>query len=434
MRAFGGRRRIMPRSKRLVLSAFALALLAGVLTFCEKAKTPPFECKDSLGCVSLSPDEPLKIGVLQALSGKVAALGREQIRGIELGLDKRQGKLLGHNILLQMEDTGCTPEGGANAALKLIADPQTVAILGTTCSSSAAMASKAMSEAGLTMISGNNSAPFLTSKSGKRAPNWQPGYFRTAFNEESSGKTAALYAFKQLGVRKAATINDGDIYSRGLTDGFRQAFEELGGKIVLHTSVNKGEKEMGPVLTAVTYSDAQMIFFPLFQPEGNRLLLQAREKSEFKDTVLMSDGALIENSFIQSVGEKGTGMYFVGPARPSGPAVDAVARQYESRFDGPPAASYYLFAYDAATLLFDTIEKIAVQDPDGSLHIGRQALRDGLYATKGFKGVTGTLNCDEFGDCASPAFNVLRLKDPAAGIEGLQSNVMFTYAAPRKIK
>ncbi|MFP5239355.1 MAG: ABC transporter substrate-binding protein, partial [Acidobacteriota bacterium] len=64
----------------------------------------------------------------------------------------------------------------------------------------------------------------------------------------------------------------------------------------------------------------------------------------------------------------------------------------------------------------------------GTMHVGRQALRDALYATTGFKGVTGTLTCNEFGDCAPPRFNVLRLDDLSKGVEGLRANVLFTYA------
>jgi branched-chain amino acid transport system substrate-binding protein len=374
----------------------------------------------------------LKIGILQALSGKVAPLGLDQVRGIELAMDRLDWEILGHSIELQTEDTGCTPEGGANAVLRIIADPQTVAILGTTCSGDAATASKAMSDAGLTMISGNNSAPFLTGIAGKRAPNWQSGYFRTAANEETSGKAAAMYAFQVLGLRRAATINDGDIYTRGLTDGFKQAFEELGGKIVLSASVNKGDNEMQPVLTAVINSSAQILFFPLFQPEGNHVLLQAKKMPGFENITLMSDGALIESSFIEAVKDAGKGMYFVGPSRPTGPAVETLAEEYKTKYGSSPATSYYLSAYDAAGLLMQAIEKVAVQEPDDSLVIGRQALRDALYSTKEFPGVTGSLTCDEFGDCALPVFNVLRLDDPARGVEALQSNVVFTYTPEKR--
>jgi len=77
------------------------------------------------------------------------------------------------------------------------------------------------------------------------------------------------------------------------------------------------------------------------------------------------------------------------------------------------------------------IEAVAVQDADGTLHIGRQALRDALYATTGFEGVSGTLACDEFGDCAATKFDIVRLDDPSAGLDGLRSNVIYTYTPER---
>jgi branched-chain amino acid transport system substrate-binding protein len=417
-----------PEIKPIIVLCFGVIFLAHMFsTGCDTPKSR-FECSDAIGCVDVAPGEPIKIGVLQALSGKVAPLGLEQVRGIDLAVDKRHGNIFGHSILLQTEDSGCTGEGGANASLRIIADPQTVAILGTTCSGAAATASKIISDAGLTMISGSNSAPSLTAFAGKLAPNWQPGFFRTSANEEAAGKAAAEYAFYELGVRKAATIHDGDIYTSELTDGFGERFKQLGGRIVLSTMINKGDEKMQPVLDAVINFRAQLLFFPLFQPEANHVLLQARKTPAFEKIILMSAGALIESSFIEAVKDAGKGLYFIAPFRPGGPGVDALERDYKAKYNVSPSASYYLSAYDAACLLMATIEKVAVKEPGGALHIGRQALRNALYATSEFQGVNDRLSCDKFGDCAIPIFNILRLDDPAAGLKGLQSNVLFSYA------
>lgn len=399
---------------------FCLLLFAA----CSEMEAP-FECTDLLGCVTVGPGEAVKIGVLQALSGEIAPLGQAQIRGLELALAAREEKISGHPVALHIEDTGCTAEGGANAALKIIADPQTLAIFGTTCSGAAATAAKAMSDAGLTMISGNNSAPFLTSIGGYAAPDWQPGYFRTAGNEENAGKVAAGYVYEQLGLNRAATINDNDIYSKGLTESFKNAFTELGGTIVLDTAINKSDSEMAPVLTAVVNSQAELLFFPLFQPEGNQILLQARQNSALDEVLLISDGALIEESFLEAVAEVGKGMCFVGPAQAGGPAAQELTRAYIARYEEEPTVRYFLSGYDAADLLLHGIEAAAVLEADGTLHIGRKTLRDILYATRAFKGVTGVLNCDQFGDCAKSSFQVLRLDDPSLGLRGLEANVVF---------
>jgi len=214
------------------------------------------KCADPLGCVEIRTSAPLKLGIIQSLSGSVATLGHEQLRGFELALARRNQQLLERSVVVQIEDSGCQPEGGANAALKIIADPSVVAIFGTTCSSDAATAAEIMTKVGLTMISGNNSAPFLTAINSQRGPSWQEGYFRTAPNEESSGPAAAVFAHQILGIRKAATINDGDLYTRGLTDGFSKKFMELGGEVVLNATVNKRDTDMAPVLAAVKNSQA----------------------------------------------------------------------------------------------------------------------------------------------------------------------------------
>ena len=45
-----------------------------------------------------------------------------------------------------------------------------------------------------------------------------------------------------------------------------------------------------------------------------------------------------------------------------------------------------------------------------SLHIGRQAMRDCIYATTDFEGITGSLSCNEYGDCADAKIAVNQLQ------------------------
>jgi branched-chain amino acid transport system substrate-binding protein len=413
----------MVEGKILVLILLATVLLAGCgLT------TPPFECTDAIGCVEIAPGDPIKIGVLQSLSGDMALPGSDHLRCIELAQYDRGSELLGHPIELHTEDSQCSGEGGTTAALKVAADPQIVGIIGPACSGAAATAMDVVSEAGLVMISGSSSSPSLTSVAGEQGPDWQLGFFRTAQNDALVGRAAATYAFEQLGVTRAATIDDGDPYTRGLADTFEQAFTELGGQIVLATAVNKGDTDMRPVLTAVAASGAELLWFPVFRMEGDYIVLQAKEMEVLEDVTLMSAEGLYFQAFIESVGEAGTGMYFNTPARPEGPAYDAFFSRYEAMYGQPPTSTpYHAHTYDALNLLLDTIKAVAVQEKGGTLHIGHQALRDALYATAGYKGLTGSLTCDQYGDCGAIRLQTTRLDDPAAGLEGVAANVVYTY-------
>ncbi len=409
-----------------VFPILPLVVLASILLAACQPGTPPFECIDAIGCVDITPGEPIKISVLQVLSGEVSPLGTEQARSIEVAIADR-GELLGHPIELLIEDSLCLSEGGTTAAQKIATLPQIVAIIGPTCSGAAAGAAKVMSEAGLVMVSASNTAPSLTAVGGERGADWQPGYFRTAHNDVVQGRAAATFAFQELGLTRAATVNDGDAYTQGLTGVFGQVFTELGGQIVLDTAVNKGDTDMRPVLTAVAVSGAELVFFPIFPPEGNFIALQAEEIEGFEDITLMSADALFTTTFIESAGADGVGVYFVVPDPPRGPAYDTFVSKYKSKYGEAPTMPYHDSAYDAANIVLEAIETVAVQEEDGTLHIGRQALREALYATSGFQGLTGSLTCDEFGDCGAARFKVVRLDDPAAGIEGLAANVVYTY-------
>jgi ABC-type branched-chain amino acid transport systems, periplasmic component len=253
-----------------------------------------------------------------------------------------------------------------------------------------------MSKSGLVMISGNNSASYLTSNRGRKASKWQAGYFRTAPNEESAGPAAARHAFN-MGLRKAALINDGEIYTKGLTSGFQEEFTRIGGSIVLDASITPSDPNMGPVLSAVRNAGAELVFFPLFQPDGNNLLLQARSTSGFENVVLMSDGSLIDASFLSAVGTPPRACISWGPLRRQNSRRRPPGLNTRTRFGSKPPTIYYVSAFDAAGILFDALEKTAKPLADGTLRVGRQALREAMYATRDFKGVSSPMTCNELG-------------------------------------
>jgi ABC-type branched-subunit amino acid transport system substrate-binding protein len=236
------------------------------------------------GQVTIEPGAPIELASLQAISGAVTNLGTDQVRGTEIAIDDRGGTLLDHPLELSMnEDDLCSSEGGTTGAQRIIANPQIVAVIGTSCSGAGVPASEALSEAGILIISGSNTAPVLTgtgyfSDAGPvRGEAWSYGYFRTAHNDEFQGRAAAQFSTEELEVTNAATINDGDPYTQGLTSAYGSSFQEFGGEVGLATAVGKDQEDMRPVLTEVTASDAGIIFFPIFEPAGNFIVLQSRD-------------------------------------------------------------------------------------------------------------------------------------------------------------
>jgi branched-chain amino acid transport system substrate-binding protein len=120
-------------------------------------------------------------------------------------------------------------------------------------------------------------------------------------------------------------------------------------------------------------------------------------------------------------------MYFSGPATPTGSAYEEFVQKYEEANGEAPIQAFHAHAYDAANMLLDTIEATAVEDEDGTLHIDRQALVDELHSVEGFEGLTGTLTCDEFGDCANPVIDVVQNGETQASIADVRGNVLYSF-------
>jgi branched-chain amino acid transport system substrate-binding protein len=81
--------------------------------------------------------EPIKIGVLIALSGPAAAYGAEERRAVEavIGQVNAQGGIKGRKIELVVRDTKTNPTEAARLANQVIADDKVIAIIGATTGS-----------------------------------------------------------------------------------------------------------------------------------------------------------------------------------------------------------------------------------------------------------------------------------------------------------
>ncbi len=380
----------------LVLASLVLAACGG----------SAFECEDPLGCVSYAEGEPVRIASALVISGANTDLGTDSQYGVEIAIDFK-GDIKGHEIELQAEDDGCSAEGGQTAGQKIASDPSILAVVGTSCSGAGVPMSEVLSEAGYSMVSPSNTAPSLTDPDQA----FKPGYLRTAHNDKVQGRAMAEFAYNELGLTTAAAIHDGDPYTEGLARVFADAFAELGGEVVEFTAVNKGDTDMRPVLAAVAAAGPpDFLYYPVFTAEGGFLTKQAKEVPGLENTILAAADGMISPAAVEAVGEAGEGMYFSGPDLSfSGETYEKFLAAYQEKYGTAPISVFHAHAFDAANMIFACVEAVAVED-GGSLHIGRQALRNCLYETSGFSGITGTLTCNEYGDCADPKISVSQLQ------------------------
>jgi branched-chain amino acid transport system substrate-binding protein len=378
-------------------SLFTLLIVAGlVLAACGGATGGgALECTDAIGCVTVAPGEDVHLAYMLTISGATAFLGEDSLGGIQIAIGD-YGDVLGHGISLSGEDSLCSAEGGQTAATAVTSDETVVGIIGTNCSGSATAALPTISSAGLTMCSPSNTAPALTDAEGT----WQAGYFRAAHNDLFQGRIAAEYAYNELGATTAATIHDGSPYADQLQQVFAATFTELGGTVTFQGAVNVGDTDMRSVLTSAAADSPDVLYFPIFEPEGPFIVAQSSEIEGLENTTLFGADGLLAASFPGNAGSNAEGMYLSGPYV-SGATYDDFLAKWESQIGGVPPSGFHAFAYDCTVMLLDAITAASQEGSDGTLLIGRQAIRDAMAATSNFSGLTGQLSCGATGDCAT---------------------------------
>ena len=405
----------------------------------EAGSIPPIELETpfgdgSLGTVTIEAGDAVQIRSLNAISGDVAFFGLPIERAVVLAI-RDYGPVRGFDVDLGTTlDDLCSNDGGQAAAQTIVADEDVVGVIGTSCSGAAVAAAPLVTAAGMTMISGGNTSPALTSDlAGTAGPNYSVGYYRTAHNDLFQGAAMAEFVFAELGITTAAAIHDGDPYTQGLAKAFTDAYAALGGTVTGFSAVNKDDTDMVPVLTEVAAGTPGALFFPIFQPAGDFIADQAPGVPGLESTVLLAADGLLNTNYLSL--PQTEGMYFSGPDQRFGDnvnqstgktAVDFLAA-YEAEYGERPAAPFWAHGYDATAMLLDAIVAASWLDGD-DLVVDRQGVRDYLNQLTGYSGLIGTINCDDFGDCGAARITVVQNIGGEANADASMENVVFSYA------
>ncbi len=395
------------------LSKFGAFAAVAALAFaaCGAAgSTPP---TDALGNITIPSGEKIHVAFWGVLSGADASLGQDSLTGAQIAVDDAGGKVAGHEINLTTEDSLCTVDGGAAAAAKMAADNTIVGLVGSSCSDEAVGGIAAITNAGLTTISPSNTRPALTATDRDAT---YAGYARTAHSDTFQGKAVADFVYTVLGLKTAATIHDGSAYAQALQQVFADNFTELGGTIVAQEAVSKGQTDMKPVLTAVAAAKPDVIYDPVFVAEGGFLWAQHAQVPGLEKVVMIGSDGMFTPDFVKAAGPAAEGNYLSSPNFSAFQAGYAdFLTKYQAKVGSAPISAFHAHAYDAMNILLGAIEKVAVTGSDGTTYIPKQALRDAIFATKDFKGITGVLTCSATGDCGAPLIAMYQITATEVG-------------------
>jgi branched-chain amino acid transport system substrate-binding protein len=373
---------------------------------------------DPVGSVTIAPGDPIVLGTLLATSGPTPELGTDSLRGVEMAVDYLDGRfdghagtLLGHPVELVDRDEACDVGTARRGAEELAGRSDIVAVIGTTCSSTALRGvARILSGAGVLMVSPSNTDPRLTDPLAH-----EPYYLRVAYDERIQGAAVADFADRDLEARLAATMSDGGPYAPEPPAGFEERFRAFGGVTSASVVVPDDDGDARRLLDVVGALEPDVLYAAAAGSGCRRVSDLVDGTGDLADAAfILSEGCQISSAV--------TSRAAPGRAYVAGPDLSRSARgefygseflpAYRDRFGTDPIGPFHAYAFDSATLLFDAIEVSAERDDDGRVRIGRSALREAAFSTDGYLGLSGTLTCTPLGDCTTDvAMAVFQLPD-----------------------
>ena len=382
-------------SARLLGGFCSAAVFAAVLGGCAN------KTATSVNAVSGGGAAAITIGEYGSLTGDKSTFGHSTDNGVELAVKaiNAAGGVNGHPLTVDVQDDAGTPDGASSVVKKIITSDNPTAVIGEVASTLSIQAAPICNAAKVPMISPSSTNPKVTQL---------PYIFRVCFIDPFQGKAEAEFAFNNLHAKRAAILTDsGNDYSIGLTKFFTQSFTALGGQIVIAQNYAKDDVDFTSQLTQIKAANPDILFVPGYYGQVGPIAKQA--KTVGLTVPLLGGDGWDSPKLIEGAGGPGAaleGSYFTNHSSMSNPDpnIQKFVTAYKAAYGGQQPDSLAALGYDAIGVLVDAMKRTPVPADGNYASLDYRAkLRDAIAATKGYKGITGTISIGPDRNAVKPA-------------------------------
>lgn len=352
-------------SRKTVLSGFALLVWAALSLL-----TTPAIAKDVV-----------KIAFIGPLSGGVSNMGLGGRNSTDLAIRLRNEDLKAkYTYQLVTQDDECKPNVGVQVATKVAADKSIVAGVTHYCSAVAMATVNVYNRFGMPAIVWGAVLPDVTYANDFKEVHRVNG---TMINQN---EVAAKF-MTGLGYRKWAIIHDTTDYGKGHNKYFSEYLKKNGGSILGTFGVTADQQDFTTELTKIRELKPDVIYFGGLTPLGVRIRTQM-EKLGIK-AQLQGTSGIKSDAYISGAGKElaeGTLSFIEGAPWEKLPGGLFFTGKYSLQKYGESAEAYGPFAFAAANLIMDAVEKVG---PD------RKKVLEVLNKTKDVETIIGKVTFDD---------------------------------------
>ncbi len=332
--------------------------------------------------------EVVRIAHVAALTGPVAYFGKDTENGARLAieaLNARGVQVAGKKVRFELvpEDDAGEPRQATTVAQKLV-DARVNGVVGHQTSGTSIPASKIYNTAGIPQISHSSTSPKYTQQGFNTA-------FRVVANDTQLGRALGRYAMTGLKAARVAVIDDRTAYGQGLATEFAKGLQQQGGKVVAREFTNDKATDFNAILTKIKATKPDLIFYGGMSAVAGPMLRQMKQLG-MATSMMGGDGICSDEIGKLSGGAMADGQVVCAEAGGvegnAKAGMDAFRAAYKKRF-GIDVQINAPYAYDAVMVFADAMTRAGSTAPAKFL--------PALAATR-YKGVTGTVAFDKFGD------------------------------------
>ena len=334
-----------------------------------------------LGTSLASAKDTVKIAFIGPLTGGVAANGIGGRNSVDLAVKlHNEDPKSKYKIELVVLDDECKPNVGVQVATKAASDNSIIAGITHYCSAVAMSTVDVYHKFGMPAVVWGAVLPEVTYGNEYKEIHRVNG---TMINQND----VAARFMTGLGYKKWVVIHDTTDYGKGHNKYFSQFVGKAGGQIVGTFGVTADQQDFTAELTKVKELKPDVVYFGGLTPIGIRIRSQMDKlgiKAAFEGTSGIKSAAY-HDGLGKDLAEGSLSFIEGAPWEKLSGGLNFIAKYNQAKYAEPPEA-YGPFAFAAATLVMDAIEKVG---PD------RKKVRDLLNATKDADTIIGKVSFDE---------------------------------------
>lgn len=292
-------------------------------------------------------------------------------------------------------DDECKPNIGVQVATKAAADRSIVAGITHYCSTVAMATVDVYHKFGLPVVVWGAVLPDVT-----YAQNYKEIH-RVNGTMINQNETAAKFMVAQ-GYKRWAIIHDTTDYGKGHNKYFSEYLTKNGGKILGTFGVTADQQDFSAELTKIKDLKPDVLYFGGTTPIGVRIRTQM-DKLGVK-AVFQGTSGIVSDAYIDGLGKQaeGTVAFREGAPIEKLPGGRQFMKQYAAQKYNDPPEAYGAFAFAAANLVMDAIERVG---PD------RRKVRKALNDTRDHQSVVGPITFDDHRQNEVPLITKLVVQD-----------------------